>query len=975
MDFFKDDSVSSQDLNIDVNSVNQTPIERGIKRPVKRPSNIQNVRQAMQRKGLKPPSINYVAPRFKYIKPNNLFLSKKRLLAKKEKIVKEQDLGQQVKEILLEDSDWSERCLDTKALKRFSKNYAKFVKATVDYSNNYERLNEIEDGINRFYEKEIEELNEKIVRCKDEIVIQVKQADELKKGVDSRAIKLSDARTKIEKIQQKINKKEIEINSALSDVRADKQKTPDDVYWEKVDSKIDGRVRSRLPFGKRDNFINLIDSYTDGKDFAKKLTLYAKSLRNEVKVFERDIKEIEIEMRAWESDIEEFNVKIKKYENNIENITAEIKALEVKITDVPNKKKILTCDYEAHHTTMYYVDCYLEGGFLRTLYKDRGDDEIGENRREMQYKANAAEAKIDEEDRLRWTRFKYKQEKLQDKGSQTRKESNFNARVFSYVNNWSNKFFRPFVVSPSTQNALQSIPVYVIKNGQNKVITSCTGYRKPLFSSIPYLISSSWLLLRDLFNVSYYDKVFSESDLGFFFMRYSDAEDFLKSILASEEEDMNSVGAAIHSVSLYSVCSLIQEYHPNTEFRIIPDFEEINSSVLLQRNPNIVFDTNMVDLHSLSWDDCFITGVPLYIVQTLEKPNKIFSPLAFYLLDLTYSVPKLRNEGGVEEYIRIWDESTRVKKHVFFTAEEALNFCMKNGQTVQYITGKSFSCIFPKYGRVFVTNLESFLTLSQISATDGLDDLNLGFLNTVEEDRLKAEVEAIAKTADETRTKNQNITTGNVDKWGKFLATEKAPKMSDMLGSDVHGELFEENLGIFESNQKEYDSENKKHSTNSKNAADNKSRPVKAALNARKAFEEKYKGSKKTDDKKKQVIVNKINRSEPFPLDEYEFFSKLVNEDLIKGRKKRIKLGERQKQKLRRQLYKLRNELDSDLRNLIVERVVRLNKNDIKFVPSPRSKSVKAKPLLNPTPSKMARGIKVRIKIFKSILLNLWNET
>lgn len=566
-------------------------------------------------------------------------------------------------------------------------------------------------------------------------------------------------------------------------------------------------------------------------------------------------------------------------------------------------------------------------------------------------------------DRLEMLKIKYESKRLQAKANKSLKKSNvakkldFRSRVSNYANGWSNKFFRsPFVVDTPTQNALQSIPVYVILNGQNRMVIARTLCRDLLFSSI----SSRLLLLRDFFNVSDYDRLFLESDLGLFFMRYSDAEKFQEDLftLWETEKDTSATGVAIHCVSLDSVCTLMQGYHPNTQFQIIPDLEEVVSLFTLEQNPDIIFDGRELDFRDRSIGQSVLSGVPLYVVQTLEKSQK----------NVLQHDNKRNNKVATGRYNKVWDERQNVHKHLFFSAEDALNFCKKHSQIIKTIsTDINYGKV--KHGRIFATNLESFLAISQINFTDDLD--HLGTLKDDEEAIIKDKIDDYVDSSIDADHKATNDIYASANKFVDTLedSTQSTASRKNRLNSKLTPEDFKKKLKEETEIQSHTNRKMMLESKDLHKGVKDKAKIGSSGLIGLKTNQREHERFMLADKSEQKRILDILKQNLPLPLDldNFQTLYKLINEDLL-GTGKRDIIGEKE------ELDKLRANVDYYYNNLIKEKVVRLNKNNITFVPSSRSEPVEPKPFLSLTALKMARGITVRTRILKSFLLDLWNE-
>jgi hypothetical protein len=378
-------------------------------------------------------------------------------------------------------------------------------------------------------------------------------------------------------------------------------------------------------------------------------------------------------------------------------------------------------------------------------------------------------------------------------------------------------------------------------------------------------------------------------------------------------------------------------------------------------------------------------------------------------------------------YNTIWDEHQNVHKYLFFNAEDALNFCKKNSQIIKAIKGHGIKYGTSTHGRIFATNLESFLTISQINFRDDLEALKADEQTVIKDKidyRVFASGYAQKKTIDTMikRTKELeaelHIVNERLDKSGKNSRMIR-------LSSEVASENVRKNV---QSDAEVEGVENLALSQNIVGLAEllgDKSKIGGFGRINRLDNQTEYIRFMAADAWDKKRIIDIVRRNKPLPLDDFETLYKVIDEDLLQAGKK-IKIvgtkgknegiaakkegppnkkygtgGERiygSEDKLYGTADKLDNEQEEELLRLLLEdegvtelrdklykiecyynkligkQIARLNKNNVALVPPSRSEAVETKPFRNSTALKMCRGIKVRVRILKSVLLDLWNE-
>ena len=291
------------------------------------------------------------------------------------------------------------------------------------------------------------------------------------------------------------------------------------------------------------------------------------------------------------------------------------------------------------------------------------------------------------------------------------------------------------------QSSLSNIPVFVVSNGQGEIILS-----KPSnFLSSKTFEAYTNEKLYD-FCGAFDSRVEKKSELGLFFMNYSDAEKYLKEVARFDFEGTKTVGLSIHCIGLNSAYKITREYHPGIDFRFVPDFNEVKellendigkSDMLIENEqqqlrfrfrpvnklPVIgVLGKYAAPYFSFLQRNEYFKGVPIYIVQITEKSQ---NPLIEQYFNLAGGVDVVYNrciqffdfitgfghnwiiEGSIKD-VKNFDE---FENYIFFEKNQAIKFCQKNGKKIIRYKGgrgKSIGSIIRK-PRILVYNLEDFL--------------------------------------------------------------------------------------------------------------------------------------------------------------------------------------------------------------------------------------------------------------------------
>jgi len=183
------------------------------------------------------------------------------------------------------------------------------------------------------------------------------------------------------------------------------------------------------------------------------------------------------------------------------------------------------------------------------------------------------------------------------------------------------------------RQALKTVPVYVIVNGNNELVLATTRSGRFQFNSD---FSTSLLneqnvevtqrgLTRRPASRKLVEKTLSSQTkkFGFMFFDQNEAELYLDSIMEQSEESthtkrsrgLNKVGLSIHCIGLDSAYDLVMR-RSNVDFRFIPSLTEV-TALLKSSNQDTVLASDFKDLVSND-NQQSVKGVPIYLVQVLN---------------------------------------------------------------------------------------------------------------------------------------------------------------------------------------------------------------------------------------------------------------------------------------------------------------------------------------------------------------------
>ena len=330
----------------------------------------------------------------------------------------------------------------------------------------------------------------------------------------------------------------------------------------------------------------------------------------------------------------------------------------------------------------------------------------------------------------------------------------------SYIDGYFNKLVSTRFYEKSTrtlQERLQTVPIYVILNGQGEIV---------LATSTDSSVSTS-SALNDLCGTI--DPLVENSrQLGLFFLSKKDAEVYRDAIAQSDTSGTKMFGLSIHCFGLDFAYRVTREHHPNIDFRFIPDLEELQSVMTARTtgNSSLVFEDGQQQLrfrrrtlnvlpllgNITKWASPFSSflekseyfkGVPIYIVNVNENPNNFFVARYYNFLNvIDKSYLRLVNfvnfglgfgnnwilQGSVQQSLNPTNKS-----YVFLEKSAALDFCQSYGRKVARYNSTRGQLLdpFPKKAKILVHNLEDFLeiceesTLSQPTNVVGKDHITI----------------------------------------------------------------------------------------------------------------------------------------------------------------------------------------------------------------------------------------------------------
>ena len=327
------------------------------------------------------------------------------------------------------------------------------------------------------------------------------------------------------------------------------------------------------------------------------------------------------------------------------------------------------------------------------------------------------------------------------------KTINNNYKIDKYINGYRDKINSTEFYKRNTQNLqkrLQKVPIFVIVNGNGEIILNKPS--KELSSKNFQTVLNE--KLYD-FTGSFDLTIEKQQQLGLFFMSRLDAETYLKAVAQSDIDGTETVGLSINCVGLDAAYRITREYHPGVDFRFVPNLNEVqnllsgdfnDSKIIVDegqqqlkyqpRTANIFPFLEKIGLrlsqglgaHSFVQSNDYFKGVPIYIVQTIEKPRNIVLEHYFNIVStvdnswakLNQSVSRVIGLGDntvLQGRLSDTDGTKSLVNYIFFEKEQASDFVKQQGRRVARYNGAKISKLdfIIKKPKIFVYNLEDFL--------------------------------------------------------------------------------------------------------------------------------------------------------------------------------------------------------------------------------------------------------------------------
>jgi len=196
----------------------------------------------------------------------------------------------------------------------------------------------------------------------------------------------------------------------------------------------------------------------------------------------------------------------------------------------------------------------------------------------------------------------------------------------SYLQGYLNKIASTQAYSKQAkqlQESLQHIPVYTILNGQGEIILAASTDTKA--STSKHLDQVTYDLCGS------FDPFVERADqLGLFFMSKDDAEVYLTEVAKSDTSGTKMLGLSIHCFGLDFAYRVMREYHPNIDFRFIPNLSEIQNLMTSSStgDTNILFEEGQQQLR--------IRRRPINVIPLFSSMNKWASPFSSFVEKTEY---------------------------------------------------------------------------------------------------------------------------------------------------------------------------------------------------------------------------------------------------------------------------------------------------------------------------------------------------
>lgn len=340
-------------------------------------------------------------------------------------------------------------------------------------------------------------------------------------------------------------------------------------------------------------------------------------------------------------------------------------------------------------------------------------------------------------------------------GSIQKTKYSLNSYLDGYLNKiTSTQFYKK--QSKRLQQSLQNVPVYAVLNGQNEIIlaasTDSTSSNTTNIKKTTYDLCGTFDPLAE-----------QNTQLGLFFMSRDDAEVYLNEIAKSDTQGTKMFGLSIHCFGLDFAYRVTREYHPNIDFRFVPNLNEVQTLLTPQKtgNSNFLFEDDQQQLRfrrrpiniipvfnkinkwasplsSFLEKTEYFKGVPIYIVKTTETNKNFFAAryadtvsvldsISGRLINFIGSGFGFGNNWIMEGSIQSNESTPTTKTYVFFEEKAATEFCHSYKQNISRYKGSRSQLLQPiiKKPKILIHNLEDFLELLEDPITQKNQNINL----------------------------------------------------------------------------------------------------------------------------------------------------------------------------------------------------------------------------------------------------------
>jgi hypothetical protein len=322
----------------------------------------------------------------------------------------------------------------------------------------------------------------------------------------------------------------------------------------------------------------------------------------------------------------------------------------------------------------------------------------------------------------------------------------------SYLEGYLNKITSTRLYSNQAkklQDSLQYVPIYTILNGQGEIVLATSTDKNA--SDVTGVMQTSYDFCGRFDSL-----VDSEKQVGLFFMSKQDAQTYLNEIAKSDTQGTKMFGLSIHCFGLDFAYRITREYHPNVDFRFIPNLNEVQTLLTAKNtsDSSLVFDDNQQQLRfrrrsfnilpffnkvnkkvspfsSFFEKTEYFKGVPIYVVRSTDSSSSLLVESCYHvfnLFDTVYSrcinclgtTIGFGNNRILQNSFQTQTSDLNSKTYVFFEKEEAKKFCQQYKRNIARYKGNKMSMLggFVTKPKIFVHNLEDFLEICEEKLLD-----------------------------------------------------------------------------------------------------------------------------------------------------------------------------------------------------------------------------------------------------------------